>query len=139
MEINKLRAKNVDRILVTGGAGFVGSLLVPKLLARGLKVRVLDNLMYGSMGLASHFIDPNFEIIKGDVTDDKTVLHCLEGVNAVVHLAATVGYPACKKDPDLAKAVNFRAAKLLSELAPKKMPIVFASTSSVYGENTNGN
>ena len=112
--------------------------MVTNLLSRGYKVRVLDNFMYTSGGLAAHFINPDFEVIRGNVTDAGVVRDSLKGVDAVIHLAAIVGYPACKRDPEMATDVNFKATKQLGELAPKGIPIIFSSTSSVYGENDSG-
>ncbi|HEU5118279.1 MAG TPA: NAD(P)-dependent oxidoreductase, partial [Isosphaeraceae bacterium] len=84
------------RILVTGGAGYVGSTLVPMLLEQGHRVRVLDTLKFGGQGLLPCCQNRFFELIKGDVCDPAAVATALEGVDAVVHLAAIVGYPACK-------------------------------------------
>src|SRR3954449_5491748 len=85
------------RILVTGGAGYVGSTLVPMLLEQGHKVRVLDSLKFGGHGLLPCCQNRFFELVKGDVCDEKSMAKALDGVEAVIHLAAIVGYPACKK------------------------------------------
>lgn len=121
------------KILVTGGAGYVGSVLVPELLKRQYKVRVLDNLMYGGQGLVPSFFDPNFEMLRGDVRDKKTVEEALKDVDAIIHLAAIVGYPACKKNPDLARSVNYEATLQLEKLRGKNIPFLFGSTGSNYG------
>lgn len=121
------------RVLVTGGAGYVGSVLVPELLKRQYKVRVLDNLMYGGQGLVPCFFDHNLEMIRGDVRDKTTVENALRGVDVIIHLAAIVGYPACKKSPDLARTVNYEATLQLEKLRDKKVPILFGSTGSNYG------
>jgi len=120
-------------VLVTGGAGYVGSVLVPLLLERGFKVRVLDNLTYGPNGLIPHFINPNFEFVKGSILDEKTVKDCLRGMDVVVHLAAIVGYPACKKDPETARKVNLEGTKILAKNLSKGQKIIYSSTDSVYG------
>ena len=121
------------RILVTGGAGYVGSVLVPHLLARGHKVRVLDNLMYGGQGLLSSFAYPGFDFVKGSVLDEAKLKQALQDTDAVIHLAAIVGYPACKRDPRLAQEVNLDGTRLLDRLRSRDQPVLFASTASNYG------
>lgn len=121
------------RILVTGGAGYVGSVLVPELLKRKIHVRVLDNLLYGGTGLITNLFDHNFEMHRGDVRDKRTVQEALQDVDAIIHLAAIVGYPACKKNPELAKAVNTDATIQLEKLRDKGIPLIMASTGSNYG------
>lgn len=120
-------------ILVTGGAGYIGSVLVPELLRDGHKVRVLDNLMYGGQGLVPCLSNPNFEICIGDVRDEVQVKSALVGVDLIIHLAAIVGYPACKKQPLLAESTNFEATVLLDRLRSPKTPILYGSTGSNYG------
>mgnify|MGYP001615890137 CR=1 FL=1 len=121
------------KILVSGGAGFVGSVLVPMLLEDGYEVRVLDNLTFGASSLMTSFSDPDFELMVGDIRDENKVREALEGVDAVIHLAAIVGYPACKADPWLAEEVNYKATVKLNELRGDKL-MVFASTTSNYGK-----
>ncbi|MBI1928724.1 NAD-dependent epimerase/dehydratase, partial [Candidatus Poribacteria bacterium] len=121
------------KILVTGGAGFVGSVLLPKLFSKGYQVRVLDNLMYGGQGLLPHFINKNFEFICGDILDGDTVKESISDIDFIIHLAAIVGYPACKKQPELAKAVNLDATVNIDKSRSKNQPIIFASTISNYG------
>ena len=125
------------KILVTGGAGYVGSILIPRLLAESHDVRVLDNLMYHNSSLFQYFIEPRFEFVRGSVTDRKTLVSCAKGVQVVIHLAGIVGFPACKKNPDLARRVNFEASKMLAETLSRDIPIIFSSTCSVYGEGIN--
>ena len=121
------------RILVTGGAGYVGSTLVPALLEQGHRVRVLDSLRFGGHGLLPCCQNRFFELQKGDVCNPKDVETALEGVDAIVHLAAIVGYPACKKEPQVAQAVNVDATKLLLEKRKKDQRVLYASTGSIYG------
>jgi nucleoside-diphosphate-sugar epimerase len=121
------------RILVTGGAGYVGSVLVPHLLGLGHKVRVLDNLMYGGRGLLPAFAYPGFDFLKGSVLDEAKLKQALQDTDAVIHLAAIVGYPACKRDPRLAQEVNLGGTRLLDRLRSKDQPVLFASTGSNYG------
>ena len=106
----------IMRILVTGGAGYVGSTLVPSLLEQGHRVRVLDLLRFGGHGLLPCCQNRGFELIKGDITDPAAVTKALDGVDAVVHLAAIVGYPACKKEPHVAQATNVEGTRTLLKL-----------------------
>jgi nucleoside-diphosphate-sugar epimerase len=121
------------RLLVTGGAGYVGSVLVPHLLAMGHQVRVLDNLMYGGRGLLACFAERRFEFTKGSILDEARMKQALDGVEAIIHLAGIVGYPACKRDPRLAHEVNLDGTRLIAELRHRDQPILFASTGSNYG------
>lgn len=123
------------KILVTGGAGYVGSVLVPYLLNKGHKVCVLDILTHGINGLFGCFNNKNFEFRKGDVRNGYEYREALAGsVDAVIHLAAVVGYPACKQNKDVAISINAHGSKVVAEETPKELPIIFASTGSVYGE-----
>lgn len=126
------------RILVTGGAGYVGSILVPTLLEAGHEVRVLDNLMYGGQGLLGLFADPKFEFMRGDVRDTRAVREAVRRADLIIHLAAIVGYPACKKDPRLARDVNLKGTINLAQCRDPQQPLVFASSCSNYGAQSNG-
>jgi nucleoside-diphosphate-sugar epimerase len=123
-------------IVVTGGAGYIGSTLVPLLLGNGHRVRVVDNLMYGGRALLGVWAHPSFEFVHVDIRDHETVRKCLEEIDAVVHLAAIVGDPACARQPELAQAVNLDSALLLLK-AGQKLGVsrfVCASTCSNYGK-----
>ena len=122
------------KILVTGGAGYVGSVLVRQLLARGHRVHVLDNLMFGGNTLLPLFINPNFSFAKVDICDRSAVEAEMDGVDAVVHLAALVGYPLCKKMPNRAVEVNVEGTKNVIAAMPSDARLVYASTGSNYGE-----
>ncbi|MEV5600305.1 NAD-dependent epimerase/dehydratase family protein [Streptomyces sp. NPDC057249] len=120
-------------ILVTGGAGYVGSALVPVLLDQGHQVRVLDELHVGGQGLLPCVPRPGFEFVHGDACDATVLASALEGVDAIVHLAAVVGYPACLREPERAVNTNVNGTKLLLDLRRPDQRLVFASTGSVYG------
>ncbi|MHC1589225.1 MAG: NAD-dependent epimerase/dehydratase family protein [Methermicoccaceae archaeon] len=121
------------KILVTGGAGYVGSVLVPELLKRGYEVRVLDNLMYRQTSLLPYFIEDNFEFIKGDVRDAETVKRAVDGVDMIIHLAAVVGAPACKRDRRAAEAINYQGTVNVDNARDDSQQLIYASTGSVYG------
>ncbi len=123
-------------VLVTGGAGYIGSTLVPLLLGKGERVRVYDALLHGGQSLLGVWSHPAFEFVGGDIRDPALVRAALAGVDAVVHLAAIVGDPACARAPALARAVNLEASMMLiaeSERAGVER-FVFASTCSNYGK-----
>lgn len=121
------------RILVTGGAGYVGSAMIPMLLEKGHKVRVLDSLKFGGQGLLPCTSSRDFELTKGDVCDENALSKALEGMDAVIHLAAIVGYPACKKEPQVAQATNVDGTMNLLRQRRRDQKILFASTGSIYG------
>ena len=121
------------RILVTGGAGYIGSVLVPMLLAEGHSVTVLDNFIYGQASLLDCCFRKELEIIRGDVRDKKLVEGLVAKADAVFALACLVGAPLCAKDPDTAKAVNYEAVKWIAEIMSPRQRLVFPSTNSGYG------
>ena len=122
-------------ILVTGGAGYVGSAMVPLLLAAGHRVRVLDVLLHGGESLLGVWSDPRFELVRGDLREPAALRAALDGIEGVVHLAAIVGDPACARAPELARAVNVDASLALIAAADGAgvARFVFASTCSNYG------
>jgi nucleoside-diphosphate-sugar epimerase len=129
--------QNDKWILVTGGAGYIGSVLVRLLLAKGYNVKVLDYLKFGGEPILDLLNVPNFEFVKGDVRSEVDVVKVLNGnVYAVVHFAAIVGDPACAKEPELAKSINLEGSKNLYRLANESgvERFIFASTCSNYGK-----
>lgn len=128
-------------ILLTGGAGYIGSVLLPVLLKRGHRVRVLDRLQFGGKPLLGAWSYPSFEFVKGDIRDRATVRGVLEGVEAVVHLAAIVGDPACARQPEEARSVNLEGSLALLDLCVERgvQRMIFASTCSNYGKMKDAN
>lgn len=123
-----------ERIVVTGGAGYYGGVLVRQLLAAGYRVHVIDNLTYGPQPIIELFINPNFSFTRGDVLDTELLKKEFEGADAVVHLAALVGYPLCKKEPERAVAVNVQGTKNVIAAMDPATKLIYASTGSNYGE-----
>ena len=122
-------------VLVTGGAGYVGSMLVPKLLAAGHKVSVLDLYMYGDDIFADLRGNPNLREVKGDLRDPKAVERALKGCDAVIHLACISNDPSFELNPDLGKSINFDCFRPLVQASKKEgvRRFIYASSSSVYG------
>ncbi len=128
------KAEPGPRVVVTGGAGFVGSVLVRWLLAAGYQVHVVDCLLYGGHSLLPVFVHPHFSFEELDILDRDGLARALEGADAVIHLAAYVGYPLCKKEPERATAVNVQGTRNVLDLTPPEVPLLYASTGSNYGE-----
>jgi nucleoside-diphosphate-sugar epimerase len=124
------------KVLVTGGAGYIGSVLVRILLNKGYNVRAVDSLKFGGDALFDVAQHPRFEFMKGDLRNDADIDKALEGIDHVAHLAAIVGDPACSKFPEEANEVNWTASVNLFEKAEKAgvKRFVFASTCSNYGK-----
>ena len=97
------------KILVTGGAGYIGSTLVPILLKQGYKVTVLDSLIFNQSTLLDCCADPNFEFIQGDICNHELVNSLIPEFDIIIPLAAIVGAPACKRNPSLTRMVNYDA------------------------------
>lgn len=121
------------KILVTGGAGYIGALLCPRLLAAGHKVTLLDSFLWGVQPVLHFAREPSLEIVKGDVRDLALVSRLVPEHDVVLHLAAIVGYPACAADPELARATNFDGTRHVAFALGKGQRLVFASTGSTYG------
>lgn len=123
------------RVLVTGGAGYVGSRVSAHLLEAALEVVVFDRLIYGGEGILSFLDHPQFHLLAEDIRDENAVRAAISDVNAVVHMAALVGDPACQVDPDSARSINLEGTKLIIRLA-KQLGVerfIFVSSCSNYG------
>lgn len=126
---------NIKNILVIGGVGYIGSVLVRRLIGEGYKVRVMDILLYGDESIKELYNNKNFEFIRGDCRNMQDVICALDGVDAVVHLGEIVGDPACSLNPDFTIEVNFMATKTLAEACCHYgiSRFIFSSSCSVYG------
>ena len=124
-----------NRVLVTGGFGYIGTHLVEMLLEAGYRVRVLDNFTYGRQGLEAIGDHPNLEVIEGDIANIRDVVRSVKHVDTVIALAAIVGDPACGIDAEATLNLNYEATKILVETADfyGVKRFVFASSCSVYG------
>lgn len=121
------------KVLVTGGAGYLGSVLCEHLLDAGCRVTVIDNLTYGQHSLFHLCANPRFEFVFGDVRDE-TLMHSLvKETDVLIPLAAVVGAPACDRDPWRARSVNLEAVRLLNRLRSPSQLVVFPTTNSGYG------
>lgn len=123
-------------VLITGGAGYLGSILVEHLLDAGHKVTVLDNLMYGQESLFHFCANPNFNFVRGDARDESTLRSLLGSADVVIPLACIVGAPACDKDPWMATTVNLEAIQLLNRIRSREQLIIYPNTNSGYGAST---
>ena len=128
--MNKLKS-----ILVTGGAGYIGSVLTHKLAELDYNVRIIDSLIYGKDGISDLISENSVELIEKDIRDEKTLNKAVEDIDCVIHLAAIVGDPLCKKTPVVAKQINEDATKKLVNISKDHhvKRFIFASTCSNYG------
>ncbi len=120
-------------ILITGGAGYIGSILTPLLLQKGHRVTVLDNLMYKQVTLLDCFGNSRFEFIKGDVADEALLKRLMASADVIIPLAAIVGAPACQSNPALAKMVNYDAIETILKNLSTEQRVLFPNTNSGYG------
>jgi len=126
------------KILVTGGAGYIGSVLVPELLGKGHEVIVVDNFMYSQQSLLDCCYNKRLTIIRGDVRDKTLIAKCMQNADAVFPLACLTGAPLCAKDPIGAQTTNFDAIKMILDMRRPDQKIVFPTTNSGYGVGQKG-
>ena len=125
-----------DTVLVTGGAGFLGSILCAHLLQSGFRVTVLDNLLYGEQSLFHLCAESRFTFVHGDVRDEKMMRRLTSEADILIPLAAIVGAPACDRDPALAQAVNLDAIQHLLRCRSPRQLVVYPTTNSGYGTSS---
>jgi len=123
----------MSKILVTGGAGYIGSVLVPMLLDKGHEVTVVDNFYYNQSTLLDQCIREEFHIVRGDVRDRELMKGLMKDKDYIIPLAAMVGFPLCKKDETAARTINFDAVRMLIALRKPEQRIIYPCTNSGYG------
>jgi nucleoside-diphosphate-sugar epimerase len=123
-------------VLITGGAGYLGSVLAEVLINKGYKVTVLDNLIYKQTSVAPFVYNPNFNFVLGDVTDNTVLRPLVESHDVIIPLAAIVGMPACKAQPELTVKVNYLQVKNITEWMNKNQMVLIPNTNSQYGSST---
>jgi FlaA1/EpsC-like NDP-sugar epimerase len=132
---SEVAERKIKNILVIGGAGYIGSALLPKLLDKGYHVRLLDLLLFGTEPIADWMSDPELEMVQADFRQVEKVVDAIRDVDAVIHLGAIVGDPACALDEELTIEINLIATRMIAEVAKGSgvQRLIFASTCSVYG------
>ncbi len=133
--VETFEKEKIRHVLVIGGAGYIGSALLPRLLAQGYRVRLLDLLLYGPDPIIEWIDHPHLEILQADFRQIDRVVEAMQGVDAVIHLGGIVGDPACALDEELTTEVNVMATRMIAEVAKGSgvTHFIFASTCSVYG------
>mgnify|MGYP003340342808 CR=1 FL=1 len=126
-------------ILVTGGAGYLGSTMVPALLAKGHNVTVIDNFMYGEPSLNHLCHNPRFNVYKGDIRIKSDIAPLLNQADIIIPLGALVGAPICKQDPIGATTTNVDAIKMMLDVLDKDQLVIMPTTNSAYGSGDENN
>ncbi|MFN5291196.1 MAG: NAD-dependent epimerase/dehydratase family protein [Planctomycetia bacterium] len=126
------------KILITGGAGYIGSVLTPLLLGEGHSVTILDNFLFNQPTLRESCINPNFAIVRGDCRDKNLMSKLMKDTDYIIPLAAIVGAPACNLDTTAASSINLDAIKLILSLRSKSQRIILPNTNSGYGIGEKG-
>ena len=121
------------KVLITGGAGYIGSILVQELLQKGYHVTVMDNLLFNQSSLLDCCVNQHFDFVGGDICDSELVNRLLPKFDVIIPLAAIVGAPACKRNPALTQLVNFDAHMNIVNNVSTKQKVLFPTTNSGYG------
>ncbi len=121
------------KVLVTGGAGYLGSILCERLLHGGHEVVVIDNLMYQQQTLFHLCANPDFDFVVGDARNESLMTDLVKRADVIIPLAAVVGAPACDRDPWLARSVNLEAIRLINRLRSPRQLVIYPNTNSGYG------
>lgn len=122
-----------QKVLITGGAGYIGSVLTPALLHRGYSVTVIDNFLYNQNSLLDCCYNPNLTIVRGDARNKELIKHHIKDADIIIPLAALVGAPLCDKFPDEAKSINEEAVKFIASLKRPDQKLMYPNTNSGYG------
>lgn len=126
----------MTRVLITGGAGYLGSILTEHLLDHSYQVVVLDNLIYGEQNLSHLCADPNFEFVYGDARNESLVSKLVTQCDIIIPLAAIVGASACDRDPLMTTSVNLDSIRMINRLRSRSQLLVYPTTNSGYGTKT---
>jgi len=126
----------MKKVLITGGAGYLGSVLTEVLLSKGYFVTVVDNLIYKQISVAPFTFNPNFDFILGDVTNESFLKSLVEKHDVIIPLAAIVGMPACKAQPELTVKVNYEQVRNITKWVTKDQMVMIPNTNSQYGSST---
>ena len=126
------------KVLITGGAGYIGSVLTPMLLEKGYDVTVLDIFYFNQSTLLDSCMNPNFHIIRGDCRNEETMRAAMESKDYIIPLAAMVGFPLCKADEVAARTINLEAIQLLLRLRKPEQRVIYPCTNSGYGVGEDG-
>lgn len=126
----------MKKVLITGGAGYLGSVITEVLLNKGYQVTVLDNLSYKQISVVPFSFNKNFKFILGDVRDESVLKPLVDSHDVIIPLAAIVGMPACKAQPQATVDINYKQVKNITEIAAKNQMVLIPNTNSQYGSST---